>query len=193
MARLKLFVEGVAPGSPLEMRTRLPAGMALSQPPADATVAGDLFTLPFDTAGNQRKERSVWLKLPPDAASATTSSTVHFRDADGQMKQYGGPATATLGIAESKRTAKDTALAALDRVGATSQADRLKLAKIKYDVGSTAYETTDVRLLWVRLRLLLDDVGTLERSRWTGAESARIAVARVVAYAQYDYYRAGGQ
>jgi hypothetical protein len=167
--------------------------MGVPQPPADATVAGDLLTLPFDATGTQRKQRSVWLKLPSDAGSVTTSSTVYYRDAGGQMSPYGDPATASLDIGENRRTATDAALAALDQVGgATSHGDRLKLLKVKYDVGAAAHETTDVRLLWIRLRALVDDIGTLERARWTNVEPARVAVARVVAYVQYEYYRAGG-
>jgi hypothetical protein len=193
MARLELFVEGVAPGSPLEMRTQLPAGMGVPQPPADATLDNSLLTLPFDTSGTQRKQRSVWLKLPADAASATTSSSVFFRDAaDGQMKPYGDPATATIAIAQDKRKASDSALAALAAVGAPA-GDQSKLQKIKDDVRAATLETTDAGLLWARLRALVDDIGTLERARWTNTEPARIAVARLVAYVEYEYYRAGGK
>jgi hypothetical protein len=39
----------------------------------------------------------------------------------------------------------------------------------------------------------VSDVGSLERSRWTNTEAARIAVARLVTYLEYDYYLAGGK
>jgi Tol biopolymer transport system component len=190
LARLKLFVEGVAPGSPLEMRTQLPAGMSAPQPPADATLAGNLLTLPFDAAGTQRKERAVWLKLPAAAGSATTRSTVHY-DADG--KQYGEPATATLDVAEDAGTVRHAALAALAAVGTSGAGDQAKLQKIKDDLGATAQATTDAAVLWTRLRALLDDIRTLESARWTGTASAWTAVARLVTYVEHDYYRAGGE
>jgi hypothetical protein len=135
----------------------------------------------------------VWLKLPAGAATATTSSTVHYRDAaDGQTKTYGDPVTATVEIAEDEASARSAALAALDAV-VVPAADQAKLQGIKADVGATAAETSDPKAHWARLQALLVDIGTLERSRWTNAEPARIALARLVAYVQYDYDRAGGQ
>jgi hypothetical protein len=190
LARLEMFVEGVAPGSPLEMRTQLPGGMGVPQPPADVSVAGDLLTVPFEATGNARRERGVWVKLPADAGSATTSSTVRYRDAaDGLMKTYGDPVTATLDIAEDERSAVDAALAALANVGASASA----VQAIKNDVSAVTAPTGDTRVLWARLRALVADIGTLERSRWANGEAARVAVARVLAYAEYDYYRAGGE
>jgi hypothetical protein len=194
LARLDLFVEGHAPGSPLELRTQLPARMDVPQPPADATFAGGLLTLPFDTAGLQRKLRSVWLKLPTGAPSATTVSTAYYRDAaDGQMKPYGNPATATLGIVERKETARDAALAALGRIGNASYIDQLWLRKIKDDVAAATLETSDARVLGYRLRALVYDIGILERSRWTNTDVARTTVARLITYLEYDYYLAGGK
>ncbi|MEA2493529.1 MAG: hypothetical protein QOJ29_1440, partial [Thermoleophilaceae bacterium] len=194
LARLELFTQGEAPGSPLELRTQLPTGMGVAQPPTDATFRASLLTLPFDTAGTQRKARGVWLRLPTGAASATTSSTVFYRDAaDGQVKQYGTPVSARLDIAESKQSARSSALAALGQVGASGQGEQTKLQKIKNDVSATTPETTDPNVLGSRLRALLDDIGTLESARWTNTAPARSALARLVTYVQYDYYLAGGK
>ena len=194
LARLELFVEGAAPGTPLEVRTQLAPGMSVAQPPADATSAGDLLTLPFDTNGTQRRQRSVWLKLPVNAASATTSSTIHYRDAaDGETKVYGDPAIAMVDIAETKATARDAALAALGAVGTASPAEQAKVEKIKDDIAATALETGDAASLWARIRVLVDDIGTLERASWSNTAPARVAVARLVAYVECDYYRVGGE
>jgi hypothetical protein len=190
LARLELFTEGIAPGSPLEMRTELPAGTGVVQPPADATLAGQLLTLPFGTEGTQRRERSALLKLPVGESSVTTTSTVHYRDAEGQSKQYGDPATATLAIAEDGPTARVAALAALAQVGATNQPE--KLQKIRDDVAATGQASDDPAVLWSRLRALVDGIGTLERSKWANTAPAWTALARLVTYVQYDYQRAGG-
>jgi Tol biopolymer transport system component len=189
LARLELFVEGVAPGSPVEMRTQLPAGAGVPQPPSDATLAGDLLTLPFDAEGTQRKERAVWLKLPAGAPSATTSSQVFYDDA-GEMKPYGDPATATLDIAETEQSARDAALTAIGQIGG---ADPAKLQKIRDDVNAAGADTRDTGVLFARLRALLDDIGTLERAKWTNTGVAWSAVARLVAYVEHDYYLAGGK
>jgi hypothetical protein len=131
----------------------------------------------------------VWLKLPSTAPSATTTSTAFYRDdVSGQMKPYGTPAEARLDIAENEQSARDTALAALGRVGASGTS----LQKIKADVAATALSTSDTNVIWSRLRALVDDLGTLERSGWTNAGAARNAVARLVTYVEFDYYRAGG-
>jgi Tol biopolymer transport system component len=193
MARFELFIQGEAPGSPLELRTQLPAGLGVPQLPSDMTLASNLLTTPFETAGTQRKTRALWLRLPTSASSASTSSTVHYRDsADGQVKQYGIPVSSRVDITENKATARDAALAALAGLGNLGQGDQTKVQKITDDVSAAAQATTDTTVLWNRLRALIDDIGTLERSRWSNIPPARLAVARLVTYVQSDYYLAGG-
>ena len=53
-------------------------------------------------------------------------------------------------------------------------------------------DTTDAAVLWSRLRALVDDIGTLEKSRWTNTGPAWTEVARLVTYVEHDYYAAGG-
>jgi Tol biopolymer transport system component len=194
MARLDLFIEGEAPGSPLELRTQLPAGMGVGQLAADATLTGSLLTLPFDAAGTQRKVRSAWLRLPTGAPSATTTSTVHYRDAgDGQTKQYGPPASASIDITETRQTAHDAALTGLNFLFNLSNGDQAQVQKIRDDVNAAMSPTTGTTVLWNRLRALLDDVGTLQRSHWLNAFFAEMPIAHLATYVEYDYYLAGGK
>jgi Tol biopolymer transport system component len=193
MARFELFTQGEAPGSPLNLLTQLPAGMTAPQLPSDVTLANSLLTTPFDTAGTQRKTRALWLRLPTTASSATTSTTVRYRDAaDGQLKQYGVPVSSRVDITENEGTARDAALAALAGLGNLGQGDQQKVQKIRDDVNGTAAATTDTAVLWSRLRGLVDDIGALQRSRWANAAAAQMAVARLVTYVENDYYLAGG-
>jgi Tol biopolymer transport system component len=193
MARFELFTQGEAPGSPLDLRTQLPAGMSVPQLPADATLANNLLTVPFDTAGTQRKTRALWLRLPTNPSSVATSTTVRYRDAaDGQLKQYGIPVSSRIDITESEPTARDAALARLAGLGNVGQGDQQKVQKIRDDLSASTQATTSTTVLWTRLRALVDDIGTLERSRWTNVAPARTAVARLVTYVENDYYLAGG-
>ena len=108
-----------------------------------------------------------------------------------ERAQLGGdPATATLDIAESKQSARDAALTALGQIGGANAAS---LQKIKDDVNAAVAETTDAGAIWSRLRALVDDIGTLERSKWTNTAPAWTAVARLVTYVEYEYYLAGGK
>jgi hypothetical protein len=172
------------------MRTQLPAGVGVVQSPADSILAGDLFTLPFDVAGTQRKQRDLWLKFP-SAASVTTSSTVRYRDSTGAMVPYGSPATATVSVAENESSARAAVQTALGQVGTSNSSDRMKLQRIKDDVTATAQTTNDPRVILNRLRALVDAIGTIERSRWTNTTPAWTALARLVTYVEYDYYSAG--
>jgi hypothetical protein len=193
LARLSIFVEGVAPGSPLEMRTQLPAGTGAPQHPDDVTLADGLLTVPFAAEGTQHKERGVWLKLPTSGSSASTSSRVYYRDAaDGRMKAYGDPVMATVGISENKQQARDATLAALDQIGNVPSYEQWRLQDIRHDASVATSQTDSTYLLWTRLHELVNDIGTLERTRWTNTAPARVAVARLVTYVEYDYYLAGG-
>jgi hypothetical protein len=109
------------------------------------------------------------------------------------MKAYGDPATATIAIAESRRTSVDAALAALGGVGVATPGDSSRLQAIADHVAAAGTASTDAAVLDERLRALLGDIGTLERSGWTGALEARAAVASVVTFVEYDRYRAGGE
>lgn len=191
MARLDLWVEGIAPGSPLEVRTQLPAGSSAPQAPSDVTLVGDLLTVPFPTVGTQRKTRSVWLKLPATPPSITTSSTAYYQDAtDGQMKPVGGPAGATLALGENKQTAAQSATSALDAITGAYLFDVLLLQKIKNDVTAATQPAGSPLTIWLRMNALVLDLGMLERKSLNGAPIAHLAVARLVTYLEYDYYLA---
>ncbi len=193
LARLDLFVEGIAPGDPLELRTTLPGGSSVVQPPSDSTLIGNVFTLPFDTATNQRKDRSFWLKLPTTTGSATSQTTAYYRDpSDGLMKPFGVPATSSINVAEDKQSAKTAATSAVDAITGVGLFSYFTYQKIKDDVSASITPTTSSSTLWWRIQALVDDVGTLEHVGWGGRDAARLAIARLVTYVQYDYYKATG-
>jgi Tol biopolymer transport system component len=191
--RLDLEVEGIAPGSPLELRTTLPGGTGILQAPSDVTLNGSLLSVPFETAGNEQKQRSIWLTAPLSPGAFSTSTTAYYRDqSDGLMKPFGTPALAEAQITEDRQSAKAAATSAVNAITGVGLFDWLIYNKIKDDVATSLNSTSSSFTLWLRIQALTDDIGHLERVSWGGRETAKLAIARLITYVQYDYYKATG-
>lgn len=190
---LGMFVEGIAPGTPLELRTQLPSGASALKPPADVTSSGQSVSVPFDTNGNARKDRQIWLTTPPAAGTLATTTTAYYRDpTDGQMKPFGTPISSAINVTEDRQSAKAAAVSAVGSITGIGLFDWLTYNKIKDDVAASLNPTTSSFTLWLRIQALTDDIGTLERVSWGGRDAAKLAIARLITYVQYDYYKATG-
>ncbi|MFY9487170.1 MAG: CARDB domain-containing protein [Solirubrobacterales bacterium] len=193
VATLESFVEGTAPGTPLEIRSQFPTGASILRSPSDSTFAGGLLTVPFPTTGTERRSRQSLVKLPVDSASITIQSEVFYRVPSGNsMQPFGSPFNSSITITENKADAKADASSALNNIGSVGFLDGLALAKIKNDVAASTQPAGSSSITLSRLRALVDDLGIIERNSWTNKEPARQAVARLITYLQYDYYLATG-
>ncbi len=192
--RLDLFTEGIAPGSPLTLRTALPIGSSVLQAPAQSSVTTGELTVPFDSAVIDRQDKTAWLRLPPQAGLTSLTTTAYYTDsADGQTKPYGTPAPSQIQVAEDRESAKSAAAAAVNAVTGVGFFDWWLYLKIKDDVAGSISPTTSSSVIWWRIKALTDDLGILERVSWGGRDSARLAIARLITYVQYDYYTATGE
>ncbi len=194
IAKLDLFVEGQSPGSPLEVRAQLPAGASLLDKPADVTLSGTTLTVPFSATGTARRTRSVWVKLPPATTSITVTQTAYAKNSSGTFVPVSPPASASLTVPATRAAAVTAAQTALNAVTAPNTYERSKLANIKSDVDAIATDTASWSLAQTRINTLLTDIGTIEKSSgWTNTTPAWKALATLVTYVEFDYYRYGGQ
>lgn len=194
IARLDLWVEGQSPGTPLEVRATLPAGAGLLDKPADVTLSGSTLTVPFSATGTARRTRSVWVKLPPASTSISVTQTAYAKNASGTFVAVSPPATSgALTVPATRAAAVTGAQTALNAVTAPNSYERAKLDAIKARVAAIATDTASSTLAQTRITATLSDIGTIEKSNWTGTTPAWKALATLVTYVEFDYYRYGGQ
>lgn len=194
IARLDLWVEGQSPGTALEVRAQLPAGASLLDKPSDVTLSGTSLTVPFSGAGTARRTRSVWVKLPPAATSISVTQTAWAKNSAGTFVAVSPPATSsTLTVPATRAAAVTAASTALNGVTAPNSTERAKLDAIKARVTAIATDTASSTLAQTRINTTLADIGTIEKSSWTNTTPAWKALATLVTYVEFDYYRYGGQ